>query len=288
MMGIPTRNKPTNLEATNFSFQKGDVFIVQDSNGETNTHWFISKGQRLFRNDRPEMVHAGIMLDNENTIEAAGGGLSHFRLTDIHGQKVIVFRCKDQRVSDLAADLAYNMERNYLAEQYPQLAVSNSENIKYALLRAAQSGYSANRSETSRQQLTELETLINSFDFKNNRAIENKLFCSELIVLIFSMSQLILNDGKHNSAERMPMECSLHSTNPSQLHEYLRRQPDLWNRMELQLKRQQDGITLTPVSQDVRAPARSLFFSNQPSQRKSTGEQSETNTNAYLPQHGPG
>src|SRR5579872_2966764 len=120
----------TKQQLLSFPLKKGDVFFVQDSTGQTLTHSIIRKGQRLFRNNYPEMVHAGIVLDAQNTIEMGGSGMGRFNFNHIKGEKVIVFRYKDQRVSDLVADLAYNMERSYLAERYPDLASKGS--IKYA------------------------------------------------------------------------------------------------------------------------------------------------------------
>lgn len=206
---------------------KGDIFFVQDSTNEISSHRIIRQGQSLTWNLNPEIIHAGIALDSENTIEMSNSGINHYSFNNIHGQKVILFRCIDQNLSDLAADLAYNIEGSYLAESYQGL--KPSENIRYSFMKAIISAFNSFY-QMNNYQKNELEKLVKNFD------LPNALYCSELVVLLFSMSHLILE--KSNQAPKVPINFNLHYTNPSQLYNHLSQESSDWERIDLQVKRE--------------------------------------------------
>lgn len=241
---VDESQKSSSYQGTTLSLQKGDVFIVQDNKGETTTHIAIKAGLQAAGNTHPSMVHAGIMLDAQNTIEMSGNGIGHFTLNDMHGQKIIIFRFKDQAINDLAADLAYNMEGLSLAKDYPKLAGNNPPHIEYALTRAMKSAFNG-MVEITEQQRQELISLIDNFNFQDDGAIKNSLFCSEFVVLLFAMSRLILTNSQQTSTT--PMACNLHFTNPSQLYDHLCQQPG-WERIEFQVIRHGNTVTLLPTS----------------------------------------
>jgi hypothetical protein len=204
-------NSSNLLKKSSLPLEKGDVFFVFDNQGDTLSHSIIRRGQQLTGNSHAEIVHVGIALDSKNLVEMSGSGIVHSAPEDIHGQKVIIFRFKDKKVTDLAADLAYDMEATYLSKHYPQLNASPL-NIHYGFISAALSCVNHSPEMNSHQQ-EELEQLVNTFDFQNT------LYCSEFVVLLFAMSKLILE--KSEKAPDSPLECDLHSTNPSQLYEHL-------------------------------------------------------------------
>lgn len=217
------------IQSDNSILQKGDVFFVQDSHGETYSHILIKFAQWITHNTHPSIVHAGIAIDSRKTIEMCGSGIGQFTIDDIHGQSLIIFRSKDKEISDFAADLAGNLVSSDFEKDDPLLKVSRKK-IDYSFWKAMLSvlNYSY---EISRSQKEEIDKLINDFKFSN------KMFCTELVTLLIAISRRILTNDKESK------QPNLHYTNPSQLYEYLSCDP-AWERIEMKVIRNGKNVRL--------------------------------------------
>ncbi len=208
--------------------KKGDVFFVKDVKGHTLTHSIIRSGLFFSGNRFPSIVHAGILLDPSTTIESSGnGGIGHFTPGDIKGDEVFIFRCKDKEASDLAADLAYNIEHSLAKNEFeedqknalePDSAVyEKAKDIKYGLSKAIKGAFYG-YAEMNQQQQNELNELVEKMDF--NKIAKKGLYCSEFVALVYAMSELILRNS-NASPRNLSMDCKPEHMNPSELYKHL-------------------------------------------------------------------
>lgn len=237
-----------NQTQTNFPFERGDVFFVKDSKGKTFPHYVIHAGLKVLGNSNPSIVHAGIVINQNTTVELVGEGIRHFRPSDIDGEEVIILRFNDKSVSALAADLAYNFERTLVQARLDELQqkvtspdtsrqAGDLKAISYAHVNAFISAMNKKCGMNPKQK----NMLINLTKDFNLDKIENTLYCSQFVVLVYAMAYQILRDDANNTPPNQPLDCNLLYTNPSVLYDYLCQQTNNWEQISLKIAQQPGG-----------------------------------------------
>lgn len=225
------------------AFNRGDIFIVIEqgkSGGERPSLDFMirfikmisqsiksSNAPTRLKGSRPviqwlqglsghhnsQFVHAGIIVSNDSLVEMSGQGIKLEKISeDLAGKTIVRFRCQDEEVAKLAADLAINLEKSLIKEQYPSLE-ANQEKIAYNYLDAAKALFT--HPPTSKEEHAELYK--NLLEMADTMEIPRKMFCSQFVVYVFALSHLLL---MKSNAMSLPL-----TTNPSVLHDYLINHP---------------------------------------------------------------
>src|SRR3990167_11552440 len=152
------------------------------------SHPVIQWLQGLSGHHNSQFVHAGIIVSKDMLVEMSGLGIKIEKISESLAGKIIVrFRCQDEEVAKLAADLAINLEQSLINEQYPSLA-SNQEKIAYNYLEAARGLFT--HPPTSKEEHAALYKKL--LKIADTMEIPRKMFCSQFVVYVFSLSHLLL------------------------------------------------------------------------------------------------
>ena len=150
----------------------GDI-MLKVSDGSL-TSKIISGGQSVFGKVNKDIVHAGVMADQETIVEAQAAGVSSNSLMledQNYKYAYYVFRCTDGAVAQGAGDCA-----KLLADTHREAEV-----LPYSKLKAALSLFGGGGGQSrSRIDLDQFWTGI----FEGS---STGLFCSQLVVLIYQL-----------------------------------------------------------------------------------------------------
>lgn len=202
-----TSKFPEIKEYSKFTFEPGDIFVVCDPEESTFSHKLITLGQEITNHANPTYVHAGLAVSKNHIVEMSNDkGMALAEITKgLDGQRISVFRCKDKELALLARDLAANMEGSEIINQFNTLDTGKKTN--YSLLKAVGS-LNSSMSPIGQEGKEQSIKLANDFQFPD------RLFCSEMVVMLYALADVILN----NRQKTFDIESNI---NPSVLYEYL-------------------------------------------------------------------
>jgi hypothetical protein len=148
----------------------GDLLL--EAYDSTFTALKISIGQRIAGQANTKVVHAGVMFDPTDIIEAVGAGIAKNNLAGVHSRcGYLVFRCRNQEIATSASILAEIM---FDAHQ-------NQGTGPYSVIGAMKTAYGRQRSSPDLQKMEKMLDGLLSGD-------PQPVFCSMFVVTCFQLA----------------------------------------------------------------------------------------------------
>lgn len=180
---------------------KGDIFFSVNHGGII--HNLISLGETIEKllmkkpadNNSTQFVHAGIVISPDLIVELGGHGIELNSADKIKIDHSVIFRCRNPEITELAADLGYNLFE---------------AGKSYAYKKAVSSVFKSNKTLNAHDE-EELLIQIKQFEFPQS------VYCSEFVSLLYEWAKKMLTAASEDRLEH----CNSALMSPSSLYDII-------------------------------------------------------------------